>query len=76
MRDYNGVSVYDVNEAAHYIGLEYYHLLYNERVGKFPLPRRDTSRRRIYTKQDLKELKALCDGKASYDKATDTLTMS
>jgi DNA-binding transcriptional MerR regulator len=66
----NGIPVYSLDEAATALDIQYYHIIYNERVGKFPPSRRDDKHRRIYTKPDLKELRAIIDGKSRYDHAT------
>ena len=50
-----------IDEFAQRLGLKYYVVQYNERIGIFPRAERDARGHRIYTEEDVEERKALLE---------------
>jgi hypothetical protein len=66
----NREKVYNIDEAADKLNLQYYHLIYNERIGKFPPAKKNTFNHRYYTEDDLKQLQNIANGKTVWNKLT------
>ena len=57
------MKVFNIGEASKFLKIPFYTLQYAERVGKIPKARRSSSGHRIYTEQDLTELKDILNCK-------------
>ncbi len=59
---------YNVDDCAEALECQFYQVIHRERVGKYPPARRNKLNDRIYTEQDIRELKLIEQGKAKWDK--------
>ena len=62
-------KLYHIDDAAEALGCQFYQIIHRERVGKYPPARRNKKNDRVYTKQDIEELRLIEQGKARWDKA-------
>ncbi len=53
------MKIYNLGEAARILKIPFYSLQYKEKVGKIPEACRSSSGHRIYTEEDLRELKQI-----------------
>jgi len=53
------MKIYNLGEAARILKIPFYSLQYREKVGKIPEARRSSSGHRIYTEEDLMDLKSI-----------------